>query len=115
MQSNPDRLQCVFPCSTLLDTDLRTRNQYAADVVYRFLPREQLYVGGGYNTASGKLRNVADEVSVDRSALAAGWFITQSILVKGEYVTQTYNDFPTTDIRHGGKFNGFVMEGVVSF
>ena len=89
--------------------------QYATDVVYRFLPREQLYVGGRYNTASGKLRGVADEVSVGRSALAAGWFITPGILAKGVYVTQTYNDFPAIDIRHGGKFNGFVMEGVVSF
>jgi hypothetical protein len=30
-------------------------------------------------------------------------------------VTQKYNDFPTTDIRNGGKFNGFVIEGVVAF
>jgi hypothetical protein len=93
----------------------RTWNQYAGDVIYRFLPNEQLYVGGRYNTASGMLRNVVDEVSVDRAALAGGWFVTPSILVKGEYVNQKYTGFPTVDIRNGGKFNGFVVEGVVAF
>jgi hypothetical protein len=93
----------------------RTWNQYAGEVVYRFLPGDQLYVGGRYNTAKGELNGIADEVSLDRAALSAGWFITPNILVKGEYVTQEYNDFPTTDIRNGGEFDGFVMEGVISF
>ena len=30
-------------------------------------------------------------------------------------MNQKYNDFPTTDRRSGGKFSGFVMEGVVAF
>jgi hypothetical protein len=54
-------------------------------------------------------------VSVDRWQMGGGWFVTPSILLKGEYVTQKYNDFPTADIRHGGKFNGFMIEGVVAF
>jgi hypothetical protein len=93
----------------------RTWTQYSGEAIYRFMPREQLYVGGRYNTASGMLRNVPDEVSADRAAIAAGWFLTPSVLVKGEYVKQTYNDFPTADIRHGGRFNGFMMEGVIAF
>jgi hypothetical protein len=97
------------------ETDTRSWNQYSGDVVYRFLPHEQLYVAGRYNTASGRLRGMTNDVSVDRTALAAGWFITPSILVKGEYVNQQYNDFPSLDIRHGGKFNGFVIEGAISF
>jgi hypothetical protein len=36
-------------------------------------------------------------------------------MLKGEYVTQKYNDFPTLDIRNGAKFNGFMVEGVVAF
>ena len=77
-------------------------------------------MAGRYNTAEGDLRfgttNAVNlSVSVNRMQLGAGWFITPSILMKGEYVTQKYNDFPTTDIRSGGKFNGFVVEGVVSF
>jgi hypothetical protein len=30
-------------------------------------------------------------------------------------VNQKYTGFPTVDIRNGGKFNGFVVEGVVAF
>jgi hypothetical protein len=92
----------------------RTWNQYAIDGVYRLLD-EKLFVGARYNTAAGKLAGIANEVSVDRWQASAGWFITPSIMMKGEYVTQKYNDFPTTDIRNGGKFDGFMVEGVVSF
>jgi hypothetical protein len=97
------------------EAETRRWEQFAADAVYHFLPREQLYVGARYNTASGELAGLANEVSIDRTALAAGWFITPSILLKGEYVNQQYNDFPAADIRNGGRFNGLVIEGVVSF
>lgn len=89
--------------------------QYAADAVFRFLPREQMYIGARYNTAEGALTGMAGDVGIDRKAISAGWFITPGVLLKGEWVTQKYNDFPTTDIRNGGKFKGFIMEGVVAF
>ena len=97
------------------ETEERTWNHYAADAVYRFMADERLYVGARYNTASGELPGMPEKVGVDRSALGAGWFITPAILMKGEYVSQKYRDFPSTDIRSGGKFNGFVVEGVVAF
>ena len=97
------------------EADTREWSQRAVDVVYRFLPREQLYVGARYNTVNGRLANMPADVSVDRWQFGGGWFITPSILLKGEYVTQQYNDFPTTDIRHKGKFDGFMVEGVVAF
>jgi hypothetical protein len=92
----------------------RKWNQYAADVVYRFLPGERLYVGTRYNTAEGQLQGGAD-VNVKRWQTGGGWFITPNVLLKGEYVRQRYNDFPVLDIRHGGRFNGFMVEGVVAF
>ena len=97
------------------ETDRRQWSQYAVDAVYRFLPGERLYVGGRYNTARGELAGIADEVGVKRWQAGMGWFITPSILLKGEYVTQKYNDFPAADIRSGGKFSGFMMEGSVAF
>jgi hypothetical protein len=97
------------------ETSDRTWRQYAGEVVYRFLPREQMYVGSRYNVARGDLANIANTVSVNRAQLAAGWFVTPSLLAKVEWVTQRYNDFPTTDIRSGGRFSGFVMEGAVAF
>ena len=93
----------------------RTWNQYAGEALYRFLPREQLYVGARYNTTNGTLAGITNSVSVNRTQLAAGWFITPALLTKIEWVTQQYNDFPTTDIRNGGKFRGFMVEGAVAF
>jgi len=93
----------------------RTWKQYAVDAVYRFGSDERFFAGARYNTAMGELTGIANEVSVDRYQIGAGWFITPSMMLKGEYVNQKYNDFPTTDIRNAGKFNGLVMEAVVSF
>ena len=98
----------------LTESENRQWSQYAIDGIYRLLD-DQLYVGARYNTVKGELQGVVPEVGADRTALAAGWFLTPSILLKGEYVKQKYNDFPTTDIRNGGKFDGFVVEGVVAF
>ena len=96
--------------------ELTTRKlrQNAADVVYRFAG-DRLYVGGRYNSARMRLQDIANDVGADRTAAAAGWFISPLILLKGELVNQKYVDFPRTDRRSGGKFNGFIMEGVVAF
>lgn len=93
----------------------RTIHQYSADVVYRFLAGEKAYVGARYNQVNGNLAGMSKEITVDRQAFAAGWFITPGLMFKGELVTQKYSDFPSTDIRSNGKFKGFVMEGVVAF
>jgi hypothetical protein len=93
----------------------RTFNQAAADIVYRFLPGEQMYAGLRYNTVSGTLAGIANDVSVNRWQIAGGWFVTRNLLVKAEYVTQEYKDFPAANIRNGGKFSGTMLEGVVAF
>lgn len=97
------------------ETTERDWSQYAGDVVYRFLPGEAAYVGGRYNVVEGELAGFADKVSVDRLQIGGGWFVTPTILLKAEYVKQKFNDFPSTDIRNGGKFDGFMVEGVVAF
>ena len=93
----------------------RTWTQHAADVVYRFMPREQLYAGIRYNKVSGALAGIPGDVAADRWQLAGGWFVTRNVLLKGEYVTQAYTGFPAANIRNGGKFNGMMMEGVIAF
>ena len=42
-------------------------------------------------------------------------FVTPNVLSKLEFVTQHDNNFPTSDIRGGGQFRGFVAEGAVAF
>ncbi|MEO8194089.1 MAG: hypothetical protein ABI681_09560 [Gemmatimonadales bacterium] len=93
----------------------RTWNQYAGELTYRFLPDERVYVTGRYNTADGELIGIANKVGVNRFNVGGGWFVTPNVLAKVEYVKQNYNKFPTTDIRSGGVFKGFLIEGVVAF
>ncbi|MEO6213231.1 MAG: hypothetical protein ABIP65_06350 [Vicinamibacterales bacterium] len=93
----------------------RVWNQYAVDAVYRFLADEKLFVGARYNKARGSLAGITGDVGSDRWQLGAGWFLTPTLLMKAEYVNQTFNGYPASSIRKGGKFNGMMFEGVVAF
>lgn len=99
------------------ETINRDMNQVAGELIYRFGPAENLYVGGRYNTVTAEqvFAGKIQDVKIDRTAFAAGWFVTRNVLLKGEYVVQNYKDFPNTDYRNGGKFNGYVIEAVVGF
>jgi hypothetical protein len=97
------------------ETFTRKMQQYAGDVVYRFGWHENLFAGARYNKVKGLLAGFTDKVDIDRFAAAGGWFITKNVLLKGEYVIQKYNSFPTADYRSSGKFNGYVVEAVVGF
>jgi hypothetical protein len=99
----------------LAETTERTWNQVAADVVYRFLPNEQLFVGGRYNRAEGPLAGIAGDVGAKRVEVGGGWFITPSVLAKATYVNQKYFGYPTTNIKNGGHFKGMMLEGVIAF
>jgi hypothetical protein len=96
------------------ETARREFTQLAYEGTYRLLG-DRLYASARYNKVSGTPQGFTQEVSVDRSQVGGGWFVTPLIVLKGEWVTQKYNDFPTTDIRNGGRFKGFVVEGVVAF
>ncbi|HEX6746871.1 MAG TPA: hypothetical protein VF092_06200 [Longimicrobium sp.] len=100
---------------TKTETAERTWNQFAIDGTYRFLPGEPLYVAARYNTVSGPLAGTTTDVGADRWQFAAGWYVTDNILLKGEYITQTYNGYAPTHILNGGKFHGFIFEGAVAF
>lgn len=99
------------------DEKNRPTAQYAAEGIYRFGNNENLYVGAKYNVVNADilLSNKVEEVKIDRLAFAAGWFMTKNILMKGEYVIQNYSDFPNTDFRHNGKFDGIVLQAAISF
>jgi hypothetical protein len=92
----------------------RTLRQLAGEGLYRFASN-QLYVGGRINSVHGQLAGISNDISVKRSQLGGGWFVTPNVLTKIEFVRQNYEAFPTSDIRSGGKFEGFVVEGVVAF
>ncbi|MFT2008268.1 hypothetical protein ACMA1I_06300 [Pontibacter sp. 13R65] len=100
----------------------RTWRQLGTDLVYRIGANENFYIAGRYNVVNGRLApNAAtpnvqnNEVTLSRVQVGGGWFVTKNILAKAEYVKQQYKDFAPTDIRHGGQFNGFMIEGAISF
>jgi hypothetical protein len=74
-----------------------------------------VYVGARWNSVEGDLGGLNKDVTVRRNNIAAGWFITQSLELKGELVDQRYTGFARTDIRNGGRFKGFVLEAVTAF
>jgi hypothetical protein len=94
---------------------LRTLHQNVYEGLYRFAG-DKFYAGGRYNTLKGQLISKSSaDASVERYQIGGGWFVTPNVLAKVEYVNQKYTDFPITDIRYGGKFSGFMIQGVVGF
>jgi hypothetical protein len=95
--------------------------QVAGELLYRFGTTEQFYLGGRYNTVSGKFSEAASvEQKIDRLNIGGGWFLTRNVLTKIEYVKQNYNDEPTAwtganSRFNGGEFKGIVIEAVISF
>ncbi len=98
-------------------TELRATSQYAIEGIYRFGNNENLYAGLRYNVVNSEqaLGGSIEKIGVNRFAAGAGWFITKNILMKGEYVVQNYTDFPNTDYRHNGKFNGVTFMAAIAF
>lgn len=92
----------------------RSWNQIGLDAVYRFGVAEKFYLAGRYNEVGGTLPGGLD-ANINRVQLGGGWFVTKNILAKLEYVSQNYDGFSATDIRHGGQFNGLMIEGIIGF
>ncbi len=104
------------------DSKARSVTQLGGEVIYRFLPNEQMYFGvkfdklsgelnSGYVTTNGEFMNS----NIQRFELVAGWFATKNLLLKAEYVNQKYTDFPNTVQYYEGQFSGLVMEAVAAF
>ena len=96
------------------ETADRTWNQVAVDTVYR-LADDKLFAGVRYNRAHGTLTGITGDVGAERWEVGGGWFLLPGLLTKLEYVNQKYFGYPDTNIKNGGRFNGFMLEGVVAF
>ena len=98
------------------EVDKRKMTQIAADLLYRFGPTKNFWVAGRYNTVKSEMPGAkVIEVGIDRITASAGWFVTPNVMMKLEYVTQEFKDFPTNDIRNGGKFDGLVISAALGF
>ncbi|MDO5654640.1 MAG: hypothetical protein Q4G27_00705 [Flavobacteriaceae bacterium] len=96
------------------EADKRNYTQLAAELVYRFGQTENLYLAGRYNTVSGETAGNYD-IDVNRFNIGGGWFMTPNMLMKLEYVNQSYDGYPADHIYADGNFNGVVAEAVISF
>jgi hypothetical protein len=96
------------------ETEDRKFTQNSGDAVVRMLG-DAVYVGGRYGTVKGRFAGMAQDVTVDRLQVGGGWFLSSNVLMKAEWVQQKFKDFPVTDIRNGGRFDGVMVEGVVAF
>ena len=112
--------------TTYAAQDDRKAQQTAIEALYRFGKEEQFYVGARYITVNATMAEgytaaaagTRYDVEIDRTSIGAGWFITRNILLKGEYVTQNYDGFRNTGPNNrffDGKFDGFVIQGAISF
>lgn len=93
--------------------------QLAGELLYRFGANENFYLGGRYNTVSGKARESATEnLEISRFNIGGGWFLSQNILTKIEYVNQQYKGdaWVGQNARFAGaEFSGINIEAVISF
>ncbi|HPR28105.1 MAG TPA: hypothetical protein PLI03_02055 [Chitinophagales bacterium] len=113
----------LAPTEGAEDIDVnRAASQIAADLIYRFGANEDFYIGGRYNTMTADYRDFNDNAepilsqgTINRIAGVFGWFVTDNVLAKAEFVTQSYEGFPETSIFNGGKFSGIVLSGSVGF
>ncbi|MEP7234483.1 MAG: hypothetical protein ABI778_04225 [Ignavibacteriota bacterium] len=100
---------------TIRESSTRGVTQLAADLIYRFGANENFWIGARYNTVSATLPGNIADITINRIVASAGWFLTQNIMMKGEYVSQEYKNYPTEDIHSGGKFSGFIVEAALGF
>jgi len=96
------------------EADTRSFTQLGAELIYRFGERENVYFGGRYNLVTGET-NAGEDVDISRVNIGGGWFLTNNVLAKVEYVTQTYDGFGPTSVFADGKFSGLMLEAVISF
>lgn len=90
--------------------------QLGGELLYRFGMDENFYIGGRYNVVSGEASDVAATQEVNRINFGGGWFLTDNVLTKLEYVSQAYeNDGWDTTVYQDGEFSGIMLEAVISF
>lgn len=90
--------------------------QLGFEGLYRFGVNEQWYIGGRYNSVSGEQTDASATSDITRLNLGGGWFMTNNVLVKLEYMNQEYSGAGFANTRfQDGKFNGMVLEAVIGF
>lgn len=89
--------------------------QMAAEILYRFGKEESMYVAGRFNEVTGAMTDQATQSSsISRMNFGGGLFISKNILLKLEYVKQSYHGSWSGRL-NGAQFEGIMGEAVISF
>ncbi len=91
--------------------------QLGGELLYRFGRDEDFYVGGRFNSVTGSSVEDGPEVDIKRFNVGGGWFMTDNVLAKAEYVSQTYGGdaYVGNAQFEGAEFNGVMLEAAISF
>jgi hypothetical protein len=89
--------------------------QLGAELLQRFGRGENLYVGARFNAVNGEATDGGPTQEISRFNIGGGWFLTDNVLTKIEYVTSSYDGAGFTGKFAGAEFNGAVIEAVISF
>ena len=114
----------------------RKASQFAEDFIVRLGKAENFFIGVRYNTVNADaaaIKAVANTgagatlvlgqdavpaypISINRLAIAGGWYVTKNIMAKVEYSNQKYSGVPNVNyILNGYEFHGLSAEAVISF
>jgi hypothetical protein len=96
------------------EANTRNMNQFAVDALYRFGTNENIYLGGRYNVVNAEDVS-GEDITITRYQIGAGWFVTDNLLMKLEYVNQDYRGFANNSNFNNGNFNGIMVEAAVGF
>jgi len=87
-----------------------------AELLYRFGGKDQFYVGTRFNQVDGEFADGAPSIEISRTNFGGGWFLTNNVMTKLEYVSSAYDGDGYAGTKfQGAEFNGFVIEAVISF
>jgi hypothetical protein len=89
--------------------------QTAAELIYRIGANENFYLGARYNGVNGSAVDGGEDQKIARTNIAAGWFMTDNIVLKLEYVTEKLTGDGWAGDFVGAKFNGIMIEAGISF
>lgn len=89
--------------------------QIGEELLYRLGAKDNFYVAGRFNKVFGKDTSVALEKNITRINVGGGWFMTENVLTKIEYVSQKHDGAGYTGKWAGAEFSGFMIEAVISF
>lgn len=90
--------------------------QTGGELLYRFGGKEQLFIGGRLNGVKGNQTEDAAESKINRQNYAFGWYVSDNIILKMEYVTEKRTgDGWNGTFFEGAKFDGIMIEAGISF